>query len=169
MKNLRFYFSVFVMSGFIFLCVFSGVNAQERDTRILEHRTGLPTEMLITADQLRGKQIKNENFVLFDARSHENYQRSHIPGAILPFPEEYYRQKDLFRQRLASAPPDMDAALAETMRRYPKDTPVVAYCEPGCQASASLIMKIKQLGFRNVRDMEEGLYGWEKKGYPVSK
>lgn len=110
-------------------------------------RKGLPLEMLITADELRQLQLSGKSFLLLDARSAKHYNGGHIEGAILP--------------------PKADQELADMLSRYPKNTPIVAYCMENCQASAALVMKIKRLGFRDLRDMEEGIEVWEKKGYPV--
>ncbi len=112
-------------------------------------RTGLPLEMLISADELRKMQVNNTRFVLLDARKQTAYDEGHIQGAI-PVPRT-------------------DEAIGIFMRSYAKNTPVVAYCNRGCQASAVLIMKIKRLGFSNVKDMEEGIEVWREKGYPVAR
>jgi len=47
-----------------------------------------------------------------------------------------------------------------------KDTPVVAYCGGGLR-SALAVDTLKQMGFTNVKNYEEGFLGWEKKGYPA--
>ncbi len=121
-------------------------------------RKGLPLEMVMTADELRQKQLKKKNFILLDARSERSYEESHIQGALLPLTPEYYKRHS----------PDPAAALKENMKQYSKDTPVVTYCSSGgCQASAVLALQIKRLGFRDVKAMEDGFQTWDKKGYPI--
>lgn len=132
-------------------------------------KKALPLEMVITADELRDKQLKKMNFVLFDARSEKSYDKGHIQGAILPRTEEFYRQEDLYMKELSKEPPDADKALKDNMKKYSKGTPIVTYCSGGsCQASADLALELKQQGFTNVEVMEDGFPLWEKKGYPVT-
>ena len=65
--------------------------------------------------------------------------------------------------------PDHDSALAVAMKDTPKDKAIVTYCNTDCQASVSLLLSLKALGFSRVRAMEEGFQVWEKKGYPVTR
>ena len=57
----------------------------------------------------------------------------------------------------------------EWMKSYPANQPVVTYCNSNCHASATLALRLKQLGFTNVRSMEEGIQAWQQKGYPVDR
>lgn len=132
-------------------------------------RKGLPIELVISPEELRQKQLSGQQFLLLDARSPKHYRKGHIEGAILPLPAEYYDQQELFKNGQTSRPPDTVSALAQTMSRYPKSTPIVAYSMVNCQASAALVMNLKRLGFVNLKDMEEGIEVWEQKGYSVVK
>jgi rhodanese-related sulfurtransferase len=67
-------------------------------------------------------------FVLVDARSKENFDERHIPGAV-NFP---YRTISV-----------------ETTKNLSKDKPVVVYCwGPGCNAATKAAVRLAALGFR---------------------
>ena len=117
----------------------------------------LSAEEIISADELRQKQLANEPLVLFDARGQASYQQAHIEGAVLPFKEE------------AAGSVDREVALDKAMQAYPKETSFVTYCNSNCGASAALMHQLKNLGFKNVCAMTQGFQEWEKKGYPVVK
>lgn len=144
------------------------LNASSESLQI-NQRKGLPWEMVMTADELREKQLKNvSNFVLFDARDERSYEESHIQGAVLPLATGYYQQKKLYKKGISDRSPNPDMALKENMKKYAKNTPIVTYCSSGgCQASAVLALQIKRLGFTNVKAMEDGIERWDDKGYPM--
>ena len=128
----------------------------------------LTQEEKITADELRALQLKHADFVLFDARDSQTYDEEHIQGALLPLPRSYYQDRQLYRARVISEPPNLETTLAESMKNYPKDTAIVTYCNRDCKASAFLLSKLKKLGFTRVRAMEAGIGEWKEKGYPVT-
>ena len=49
-----------------------------------------------------------------------------------------------------------------------KQTPIVTYCGVGIR-SAFAAETLKEMGFTNVRNYEEGLSTWESKSYPVAR
>lgn len=49
-----------------------------------------------------------------------------------------------------------------------KQTPIVTYCGVGIR-SAFAAETLKEMGFTNVRNYEEGLSTWEARGYPVAR
>jgi rhodanese-related sulfurtransferase len=130
---------------------------------------GLFEEEVISIGELKGKLDAQEKFILIDARNKKNFDEGHIMGAILSLTPEYYRQEELFRMGIVKNSPDSEAALVQAMQVYPKDQPIITYCNDHCQASAVLLLKLKRLGFRNVRAMEEGFQSWQKKGFPTDK
>ena len=130
---------------------------------------GLMENEVISLETLRQKQLNHESFLFFDARGKKNYDEGHIEGAVLPLAPEYYRQEELFRLGIIRQLPEYDKALAEAMSSYPKDTPLVTYCNDHCQASAMLLYRLKKLGFHDVKAMEGGFQSWEKKNYPIAK
>ena len=49
-----------------------------------------------------------------------------------------------------------------------RSTPIVAYCGAGIR-SAFAADTLRELGFTDVRNYEEGLIGWSRRGHPVAK
>ena len=131
-------------------------------------QNGLLPEERISMKELLHKLAGKHKFVLFDARGKKSYDESHIDGAILPLSPDYYQNEELFRTGIVKDPPDRDKDLSESLKKYPKDFPIVTYCNDHCQASAVLLLQIKHLGFTKVRAMEDGIQSWQAKGYPVA-
>jgi rhodanese-related sulfurtransferase len=79
------------------------------------------------------------DFVLLDVRSHDLYDKGHIPGAIsLPHGK-------IIASKLAS---------------YPMDTLFVVYCSgPHCNGAARAAVRLAKLG-RPVKLMAGGVTGW---------
>ena len=123
----------------------------------------------ISAEGLRELQLKHAELLLLDARNLKSYDTSHIEGAVLPWPAEFFTAQDMYATRLIGSPPDADAAMAREMQKYPKSAKIITYCNKGCGAGAVLMNKLKQLGFTDVRVMKDGIQAWEEKGYPVVK
>ena len=130
-------------------------------------QSGLLPEEIISADALKEKLDRSESFVLFDARNKESFDSVHIQGAILPRTDEYYQREQLFKNGIVPKAPDQNEALSAVMQKYPRDAPIVTYCNSNCHASATLLFQLKSLGFTNLKSMEEGIQAWEKKEYPV--
>ena len=128
----------------------------------------LTKEEKITPEELRALQLKHADFVLFDARDSRVYDREHITGALLPLSRSYYQDRELFRARVISEPPNLDTALAESMKRYPKDFHIITYCNRDCKASSFFLLQLKKLGFTRVQAMEAGIGEWKEKGYPIT-
>lgn len=93
----------------------------------------------LTMDQVMEK-LNTESILLLDLRPKEEFEISHIKGAIsVPMKElEYY------------------------MSKLSKDTEIVAYCRgPLCVYSAIAAQKLQAEGFRAYR-MDEGLHEWQE-------
>ncbi len=142
------------------VCLLSGVAACAK--------MGLFAENCISADQLRQKQLKAERVIVLDVRSQTSYRHSHIQGAALARVEDYYRQEMLFKRGATLTHPNADEALAENVKKYPKNALIVTYCDAGCQTSSAMVIQIKRFGFENVKVLEDGFQAWQEKGYPVS-
>lgn len=130
-------------------------------------KNGLFPEEIISIQDLRAKQTQNNKFLLLDVRGKDTYDTAHIKGAVLPLSEEYYKAEELFRFGLVKEAPDREKDLAAAMKKYPKNMPIVAYCNDHCSASAVLVLKLKELGYTHVRAMEPGIQSWQTAGYPV--
>ena len=86
------------------------------------------------------------DFVLIDARSHELYDRGHVPGAIsLPHGK----------------------IVASKLERFPADTLFVTYCAgPHCNGAARAALRLARLG-RPVKLMAGGVTGWLDEGFAL--
>lgn len=97
------------------------------------------------------KEIFNQGNVLFvDARSQENYEDGHIPGAI-SFPVGQF-----------------DDYIGSFLDQHAPDRLIVTYCSGRtCEDSHHLALLLSELGFTNVRVFIDGFPGWEAEGYPI--
>jgi rhodanese-related sulfurtransferase len=80
---------------------------------------------------------------LIDVRDPEEYAVSHLSSA----------------QNLSSA-----AAISSLVTD--KSAPIVVYCSVGYR-SAGVAQELRQLGYRNVRNLQHSLFGWANAGYPM--
>ncbi|MFC1834714.1 rhodanese-like domain-containing protein [Thermodesulfobacteriota bacterium] len=90
--------------------------------------------------------------VFVDARSHEDYDKSHVEGAIFLPPEDVEERYVLVQPLL------------------PEDARIILYCYgPECDMAERVAEFLGQLGYRNMKIMSAGYAAWEKAGYPVSQ
>lgn len=97
------------------------------------------------------KQIHESGKVVFvDARSHDNYEDGHIPGAVsLPVGQ-------------------FDELFDAFMDQYSLDQPIVTYCSGRtCADSHNLAQLLTDFGFSNVKVFIDGFPGWEAEAYPI--
>ncbi len=89
--------------------------------------------------------------VFIDARKKEDYVKSHIPGAMNYYAEEFGTEDE------------------ESITQFlPFDTIIITYCDGGeCELSRRLADRLEEIGYTNVRIFASGWDGWEKAGYPV--
>jgi rhodanese-related sulfurtransferase len=89
-----------------------------------------------------------EDFVLLDVRSHELYERGHVPGAL-----------SLPHGKITEG----------KMAAYPMDTLFVVYCAgPHCNGAHRGAIRLAKLG-RPVKLMIGGLTGWIDEGFEVAR
>ena len=154
------------------LCVsqvaFAGGEAAHTHQDGIKKNSVLLPEEAVTTDELMGLMSKKADLIVFDARPRKSYNAGHIQGAVLPMDDEYYRQYELFQQKIISTAPDRNRALADAMKEVPKQKLIVTYCNRDCSASVSLLFELKRLGFTQVQAMEEGFQAWEEKGFPTA-
>jgi rhodanese-related sulfurtransferase len=97
------------------------------------------------------KSLFDKGDVLYvDARSQNDYENGHIPGAVsLPMGQ-------------------FEAGIEFFLNRYPPEQPIVTYCSGRtCEDSHDLAQALSDLGFTNVRIFIDGFLGWEAQGYPI--
>ncbi len=91
------------------------------------------------------KDAKREKPLLLDARKPEEFAVSHLPGAINAGDE---------------------TQVAEALKNYPKDKPVVAYCSVGWRSSM-LAEKLKNQGYASVENLEGSIFQWANEGREI--
>lgn len=87
--------------------------------------------------------------VFVDARSPELYREGHIQGAInLPLA-------------------DFDQLADKIVWDFPEDTLFVTYCDgEDCTLAAEVALKLKKIGFENVRVLQDGVNAWKTHQLP---
>ncbi|MEF8808095.1 MBL fold metallo-hydrolase [Natronomonas sp.] len=101
----------------------------------------------ITAEELKEKLDRNEDFVLFDNRSPEDYENWHIGPAINV---EYSSTHDELRG-------DFDAHRDE----LDEDAEIINICAVG-NASEAFGEWLAERGYENVATVEDGMEGWSR-------
>lgn len=103
---------------------------------------------IITVSELKSKIDNNEDFILVDVQSRENYLTKHIPNSIsIPHTE-----------------------IAERYNELPKDKEIIvtdAGKKEECKACTQVARVLISLGFQNVKDFREGVTGWAERGFPT--
>jgi rhodanese-related sulfurtransferase len=101
----------------------------------------------ISTEELKKKLDTDEDLVLIEVLSEEDYKDEHIKGAInIP----------------------LAVIGTEARDRFDTDTAIVVYCSSlSCQASPNAARKLEKLGFENVYDYREGKKAWKEAGYAM--
>ena len=102
----------------------------------------------IQADDLEELLEDNEDVLLVDVREPYEYEKAHIPGAIL-----------VPRGMLEGAADPNNAHRIEALYSA-REKPVVIYCETGARA-AMAVDTLQQMGFANVKNLAGGIKMWE--------
>jgi len=94
------------------------------------------------------EKLANDNVKLIEVLDQEDYEKSHIKGAInVPL-------SDIGR---------------EIKGKFDLDQEIVVYCaDSSCGASPKAAEKLDQLGFENVYDYAAGKQDWKEAGNPMS-
>jgi rhodanese-related sulfurtransferase len=105
----------------------------------------------ITADELRQKLDRADDFVLIDALAPMVYAHSHLPGAI-------------------NMPPSAVEPTRCAKRMPNLDTEIVVYCSnPNCDDSVVTGQRLQALGYTNVRHYAGGKDEWKGLGLPLER
>lgn len=100
----------------------------------------------ISVEELKMLQ-QNKDLVLLDAREPEEYQVSHIKGAVFSGFSNFSAE-----------------AISESIKD--KAAPIVVYCSLGIR-SEKISEKLKEEGYTNIRNLYGGIFEWKNKGFPV--
>ena len=127
-------FSVFILNS---------VNAQDSLEDLLKkYNSGkIP---YTSVQELRMDQLNGEVLIL-DAREPEEFQVSHIKGAL----EVGYDDFDI-----------------SILNEVPKDKKIVVYCSIGIR-SENIGLKLEKAGFEKVENLYGGIFEWKNNDYPL--
>lgn len=100
----------------------------------------------ISAEELKMLQ-QNKDLVLLDAREPDEFQVSHIKGAVFSGFSNFYTE-----------------GITGTIKE--KSVPIVVYCSLGIR-SEKISEKLKAEGYSNVRNLYGGIFEWKNKGFKV--
>ena len=100
----------------------------------------------ITAEEL--EDYRSNDWVIFDTRRSDEYEEGNI-NADLNL--DYY-----------------SGDFAEQLDRLDKEDKYIVYCQSGGRSSRAMSL-MKELGFKNVKNLEGGITGWIKKGFTIVK
>ena len=89
-------------------------------------------------------QINNDNVLLFDIRTMDEFNSGHLKGSI---------NIDFYEEKLFD----------KFFKKVNKSKPIYIYCRSGNRSKKSF-EKLKKLGFVKVFDLEGGYKNWIKKG-----
>jgi rhodanese-related sulfurtransferase len=119
------------------------ITAKARDDVVVENRE--------IRDVKQAKQIYDNGKAIFvDARSGEDYESGHIPGAVSLPAGQFDQLVDAF------------------IDQHSSDQLVVTYCSGRtCDDSHKLAQLLSEAGFKNVKVFIDGYPGWKREGYPV--
>ena len=113
------------------------------------------TEMIIEGVEIetvdRAKKLYDRgNHIFVDARSREDYEAGHIPGAVsLPVGQ-------------------FEDYIAAFQERHSPDASIITYCSGRtCQDSHHLAEYLMAFGYDNVNVFIDGFPGWEAEGLPI--
>ena len=102
-----------------------------------------PSAEVITVKELKGKLKDKEPLVLVDVRKKEEFDVSHLPGAVhIPRADEIVRRYQAFTGM------------------------VVVYCSVGYR-SADMAEQLTEAGMKRVFNLKGSIFAWANRGYPV--
>lgn len=100
----------------------------------------------VSVEEVKKAIDKQENIILLDVRTPQEYEKAHIAGSIL-------LPLDTIYEKVTSFIPD-------------KTQKIYAYCLSGSR-SAEAVKTMIDLGYTNIFTMSHGLLAWRAKRYPL--
>ena len=119
------------------------INPKGEPPRFPPLREGL----YVPVDTVKAALTRGARLVLLGARPTSDWMLAHIPGAL---PVPYY---------------DVDKMISSLPR---DDTFIVAYCGCPHAASGQVVSELRRRGFKNTAVLDEGIFVWMERGYPVT-
>ncbi|MCY3810479.1 MAG: rhodanese-like domain-containing protein [Gammaproteobacteria bacterium] len=125
----------------------AATNGERWGQTLAEIRAAFPSVVHLTTQQLADKLSAAEPVLLLDAREPEEYEVSHIDGAV----------------RVTTASAALNAIRADS-----REPTVVVYCSVGYRSSR-LVSWLKARGVKNVFNLEGSLFLWANEGRPLAR
>ncbi|MGM0392622.1 MAG: rhodanese-like domain-containing protein [Bacteroidota bacterium] len=128
----------------IFLLAFTASGQTSLDQLLSKYNThSMP---YISVEELKMLQ-QDTNLVLLDAREPEEFEVSHIKGAV------FSGYSNFSAEMISKSIKD-------------KSAPIVVYCSLGIR-SEKISEKLKAEGYSNIRNLYGGIFEWKNKGFEV--
>ncbi|MFW5738626.1 MAG: rhodanese-like domain-containing protein [Spirochaetota bacterium] len=103
----------------------------------------------ITAEQLKEKIDRGDDFRLVETLLPREYEKWHLPGAI-----------NIHFNKIGK----------QAREKFSEDDEIVVYChDEECNASPIAAKKLESMGFTNVVEFPGGKKAWREAGYPVEE
>ena len=93
---------------------------------------------------VKDARLDSPKVVWIDARSRDEFEKEHVPGAVLLNEQGW------------------DQMLAGVFENWEPETPIVVYCEAGCQSSEKVAGRLRDLGLEPVYFLRGGYDAWKK-------
>ena len=143
MKNKLFIILVIITIISMFSFMTGGCKIAEEETPIVESET-VSGITLISIEEVFEIIKNNEDYIILDVRTQEEYGEGHIGSVVLISVDELEGRLD----------------------ELPEDKPIIVYCKAGVRSNTAASILIEN-GFTQVYDMSGGILEWIDKGYPV--
>ena len=125
----------------------ASANDERWDRTLAEIREAFPGVRHLTTQQLADKLGGGEPVLLLDAREADEFQVSHIEGAV----------------RATTVRAALNAIRADS-----REPTVVVYCSVGFRSSR-LVSRLKARGVKKVFNLEGSLFQWANEGRPLAR
>lgn len=107
---------------------------------------GWAAERDITSREAKALLEKNRNIYLLDVRTPQEYKQAKLAGSVLIPIDEFERR----------------------VKEVPRNRPVLVYCAVGSR-SRPVASYLARLGNKEVYNMSDGIVGWYRNGFPISR
>lgn len=146
-KSIR--FSLLAVIAIFGIVYFFMANNTEMMNNNGNHEDGAIESYEIYPGDVADKIKNNENIILLDVRTPEEYEESHLQNTLL-LPVQQLSSQSL-----------MDIGLGESA----KDKEIIIYCRSGARSKTAYDI-MKSLGYTNIKSVAGGMIHWEEDNYP---
>ena len=122
------------------------------DPKKIENLDKISESTQITNIEIVKKIIQNKNYLIFDVRQKELYDKGHLPNALsVPLKE-------------------FDSIIGKLLDTIEPESYILVYCSGfECMDSHNFTKKLKAFGFKNIKIFSGGFKQWEQLGYKIEK